>query len=189
MQRPVRFDRRHVLAMLAAGPLAVAARVNAAVPPELQAALPGARLLGEATMRWLGLAVYDILLWADDAQALARPEAHRLALELRYARTLDGAAIAQRSLQEMQGIGDVPADVGPRWLEAMQRIFPDVRKGDRITGLQIPGEMARFWLNGQPRGELRDAEFTRLFFGIWLSPRTSQPRLREALLGSRGTLS
>jgi hypothetical protein len=49
--------------------------------------------------------------------------------------------------------------------------------------------MARFWLNGQPRGELRDAEFTRLFFGIWLSPRTSQPRLREALLGSRGTLS
>ena len=30
---------------------------------------------------------------------------------------------------------------------------------------------------------MRDAEFTRLFFGIWLSPRTSEPRLREALLG------
>ena len=30
---------------------------------------------------------------------------------------------------------------------------------------------------------MRDAEFARLFFGIWLSPRTSEPALREALLG------
>ena len=68
----------------------------------------------------------------------------------------------------------------------MRQIFPDVKEGDRITGVQRPGEAARFFVNGQPRGEVRDAEFTRLFFGIWLSPRTSQPRLREALLGTQG---
>ena len=106
---------------------------------------------------------------------LPRPEASRLALELRYARSLEGAQIAERSLQEMQGIGEVTRERGERWLEAMRTIFPDVNKGDRITGLQIPGEAARFWVNGQSRGELRDAEFTRLFFGIWLSPRSSQP--------------
>jgi hypothetical protein len=32
-------------------------------------------------------------------------------------------------------------------------------------------------------GEVRDATFARLFFGIWLSPRTSEPQLRAALLG------
>jgi hypothetical protein len=180
--------RRDLLLALAAAPLAAAAS-RAPLPPELSAALPGARLLGEATLRWFGFHVYDIRLWADSATALARPEASRLALELRYARALEGAQIAERSLQEMQGIGEVPRERGERWLEAMRTIFPDVNKGDRITGLQMPGEAARFWVNGQSRGELRDAEFTRLFFGIWLSPRSSQPQLREALLGSKGASS
>ena len=109
-----------------------------------------------------------------------------LALELEYARALDGKAIAERSLKEMQGLGSIDAALAERWLQQMRHIFPDVKKGDRITGVQRPGEAARFFVNGQPRGEVRDAEFTRLFFGIWLSPRTSQPRLREALLGTQG---
>jgi hypothetical protein len=180
--------RRHVLLALAGTPLGAVAG-SATPPPELGAVLPGARLLGEATLRYFGMQVYDIRLWADDKAALARPEATRLALELRYARALDGAQIAARSLQEMQGIGEVPRERGQRWLAAMREIFPDVNEGDRITGLQLPGEAARFWRNGQPIGELRDAEFTRLFFGIWLSPRSSQPRLREALLGPRGASS
>jgi hypothetical protein len=36
--------------------------------------------------------------------------------------------------------------------------------------------------NGQPLGEIRDAEFARRFFAIWLSPQTSEPKLRLALL-------
>jgi hypothetical protein len=43
-----------------------------------------------------------------------------------------------------------------------------------------------FLLNGQPAGEIRDPEFARLFFGIWLSPRTSEPAMRRALLAGRG---
>ena len=58
-----------------------------------------------------------------------------------------------------------------------------MRAGDRITGVHLPGEGARFFVNGRLQGELRDADFARLFFGIWLSPRTSEPALREALLG------
>ena len=42
----------------------------------------------------------------------------------------------------------------------------------------------RFFLNGRARGEPRDAEFAKWFFGIWFSPRTSEPALRLALLGS-----
>jgi hypothetical protein len=34
------------------------------------------------------------------------------------------------------------------------------------------------------RGDIRDAEFARLFFGIWLSPRSSEPAMRQALLGT-----
>jgi hypothetical protein len=167
--------------------LALAAQAAPPPLPPVVASLPQpTRALGEGTLRWFGLHVYDIRLWADDARALAQPEASRLALELQYARALEGDRIAERSLKEMQAIGEVPGDRGERWLAAMRSIFPDVNKGDRITGLQIPGEAALFFVNGEPRGEVRDAQFTRLFFGIWLSPRTSQPALREALLGRKG---
>ena len=51
-----------------------------------------------------------------------------------------------------------------------------------LTGVHVPDSAARFFLNGKFVGEIRDAEFARLFFGIWLSPRTSEPKLRNALL-------
>jgi hypothetical protein len=51
-----------------------------------------------------------------------------------------------------------------------------------LTGIHQPGVGARFWLNGQLRGEVADAEFSRLCFGIWLSDSTSEPRLRAELL-------
>ena len=49
--------------------------------------------------------------------------------------------------------------------------------------MNLPGVGARFFVNGALRGEPKDADFARLFFGIWLSPRSSEPALREALLG------
>jgi hypothetical protein len=84
----------------------------------------------------------------------------------------------------MRRMGTVPAEQQARWLAEMQALFPDVRRGERLTGVHRPGESAAFWFNGQPHGQVRDAEFARLFFGIWLSPRSSDPGLRQALLGS-----
>jgi hypothetical protein len=90
----------------------------------------------------------------------------------------------KRSLKEMRRSAALAAEQESRWLAEMLRVFPDVRKGDRLLGLQRPGEAAVFWLNGRLRGEIRDAEFARRFFGIWLSPQTSEPALRRALLGA-----
>jgi hypothetical protein len=177
--------RKAALLLAAILPLPGLARRHP-LPPELVSELPGARLFGEGRLRFLGLPVYDIRLWSEGERFSSDPDAAPLALELEYARSLDGKAIADRALKEMQGLGAVAVTQGERWLAQMRQIFPDVVKGDRMTGVQRPGEAARFFVNGQVRGEVRDAEFTRLFFGIWLSPRTSQPRLREALLGARG---
>lgn len=181
--------RRATLAlMLAALPFSGQAK-RQALPPEVASALPDAQLVGQGKLRYLGLHIYDIRLWSPRADLKTSAYAAPLALELTYARALDGKAIAERTLKEMQGIDTVGDAQGERWLTQMQQIFPDVKPGDRLTGVQRPGEAALFFVNGEPRGEVRDAEFTRLFFGIWLSPRTSQPRLREALLGTRSAAS
>jgi hypothetical protein len=65
----------------------------------------------------------------------------------------------------------------------MKTTFPDVKKGDQLIGIHRPDGSASFTLNGKSIGEIRDEEFTRLFFGIWLSPRTSEPKMRNALIG------
>lgn len=168
----------------AAAPLRLAAQGLRAAPPELVLEWPAARLHGQGQLRFLGLAVYEIALWTP-LPALSALDWWQapLALEITYARALSGRRIAQRSLLEMQRAAAIAAELGARWLDEMTQLFPDVQSGDRITGVQRPGQAARFYGNGNVRGELRDAEFTRLFFGIWLAPVTSQPALRNALLG------
>jgi hypothetical protein len=165
-----------------------AAWAQPAVPPEVARALPAARLQGGGLLRFFGLRVYDARLWVGEQPVPAdgeRWDGLPLALELAYHRRLVGEQIATRSLQEMQRVGEVAEADGQRWLADMKRLFPDVEDGDRLTGVLQPQQGARFYLNGEPRGEVADAEFARLFFGIWLSPRTSEPGLRAALLGGR----
>lgn len=171
-----------VLALAAWAPLALA-EPSPAPPPEVQADLPGARLQGQGRLRYFGLHVYDIRLWTRTPARGDEILRANAALEIEYARALRGPLIAERSLSEMQRVGQFSASDGERWLTSMKQLFPDVQAGDRITGVHRPGEGARFHVNGRLAGEVRDASFARLFFGIWLAPQTSEPQLRLALLG------
>jgi hypothetical protein len=104
------------------------------------------------------------------------------ALELQYLRKLEGAAIASRSLEEMRRIGHFTDAQAQSWLAAMRELFPNVSAGERITGINVPGEGVEFWVNGQRVGAVKDVTFARLFFGIWLDERTSEPKMRAQLL-------
>jgi Chalcone isomerase-like len=176
-------DASRRMLMLAAAAAVLPAHAQAP-PPELAQALPAVRLHGEARLRFLGLHVYDIRLWTAPPFAPERWAETPLALEILYARSLVGRAIAERSLDEMRRQGELPADSADRWLAEMTRLFPDVRDGDRILGVTRPDLGAAFYFNGRLRGEVRDPAFARRFFGIWLAPQTSEPGLRQRLLGS-----
>jgi len=178
--------RRALIAALAGLASTRLAWAQVAPPTEVDGDLPGARLRGEGRLRFLGLHVYDALLWAPLPLSGLDVERTALALELRYARTLRGGLIAERSITEMRRVGSFDDEQAQRWLAALKQIFPDVNAGDRITGVHRPGEGARFHVNGRLAGEVRDPLFARLFFGIWLSSRTSEPQLRAALLGGGG---
>jgi hypothetical protein len=169
--------------------LAVSAQAEAqeAPPDELRGTLPGARLQGRMRFRWLGLTVYDTRLWVPGEPVSAQDYAGRaFALELLYARSLDGARIADRSIDEMRRVDRLDERQAGDWRAAMAAAFPDVVAGDRLTGLNLPGRGARFFHNTRPTREVADTEFARLFFGIWLSPRSPEPALRQSLLGERG---
>jgi Chalcone isomerase-like len=148
--------------------------------------LLGQRAIGQSLFRWWGLEVYRATLFGDTGFDPQRFERQRFGLELAYLRNFSGRDIAQRSLDEMQGIAPLDPAQARGWLEAMLKAFPDVRTGDRLLGAHDPEQGARFYLNGRLKSAIDDPAFSARFFGIWLSPRTSHPRLREALIAGAG---
>ncbi len=151
--------------------------------PELRDALPQAQLIGQTRLSVWGFKIYDARLWAPSGFSAADFAARPLALELAYLRAFEAVDIAERSLKEMQRSARISDAQAQQWRLEMQRVFPNVKAGDRILGVHRPGQGVSFWVNGQRGGDIADAEFSRLFFGIWLSPQTSEPAMRRALLG------
>jgi hypothetical protein len=151
-------------------------------PSEVAQALPQGQLIGTGRMRYLFWDVFDAALWVPPGFAAPRYFDHAFALELRYLRKFSGAELVASSLQEMRRVRGLDPAKEMAWSAAMRSAFPDVEPGDRITGVHRPGVGVRFFVNGRLQAVVDDADFARAFFGIWLSPDTSEPRLRSALL-------
>lgn len=150
--------------------------------PELANVLPQSRLVGKGRLTFWGFQVYDARLWALPGFKPDSLTTQPFALELAYLRAFDNQDVAERSITEMRRSTPISDAQAKAWIDEMMRVLPDVKAGDRVMGIHRPGVGAQFLMNGKPSGEIRDAEFARLFFGIWLSPKTSEPKLRLALL-------
>lgn len=135
---------------------------------------------GEAVMRFIGIKVYDIRLWTA---SMIHTYSEPFALELVYDLGFKGKDIADRSVTEMRRQGYNDETKLKRWGEMMGRIFPDIRKGDTLIGVSIPGKEIRFYTREKFIAAESDMEFAKAFFDIWLSEKTSEPKLRQRLLG------
>ncbi|MFN0163227.1 MAG: chalcone isomerase family protein [Burkholderiales bacterium] len=154
--------------------------------PYVRTWLPEARMVGSGRLTWLGFHAYDAALYAPQGRFVAdRP----YALELTYARDFKGEVIAERSISEIRKLGKLSdADAMP-WAALLRELFPDVRRGDRLTGIAGADSPARFYLNGRAIGTIADERLAQAFFAIWLDSRTSAPGLRKQLLGLSGPAS
>ncbi len=152
-------------------------------PDELRADVPDARLVGTGVLRFFGLRVYEARLWAGPGFVPEQYASQPMALELLYDRKLEGQAIAERSVAEMRRVGPFSEEQARQWLALMTKAFPDVVAQDRLLGLSDGQGGVRFFHNARQTAQTRDAEYARLFFGIWLAAQTSAPALRKSLLG------
>jgi hypothetical protein len=157
----------------------------AAIPPlpaQVIQSAPELEPVGEGRLRWFGLHIYDAALWAKESGWSID---QTVALDIRYARNIPGRRLVETTLDEMRRLGFRDEAAHARWAEAMTRVFPDVRRGERLTGVNRPGEGVAFYHEGRSAGSVPEVEFARAFFAIWLDPRTREPNLRESLIGKR----
>lgn len=154
------------------------------LPAAACSVLQSCRMIGQGQLRWFGFHVYDAALWSSSGRWQAQAP---YALDIRYARRVTGAQLAETSVDELRrlGIGDEAALA--RWGAAMRKLFPDVAPGSRLIGVHVPQRGALFYSATAYLGAIEDPEFARGFFAIWLDPRTQTPDLRAALLGRDGS--
>ena len=174
--------RRVVLAAVALIALSVTAAAMTR-PTEISGAINSTKPYGSGSLTWLVFTAYDATLWTDAPQwSMSAP----FALTLRYRMSFTTEELVERTVEEMAKVAPAtPKASVAAYADALRRAFPNVKDGDRITALHVPGSAVRFFHNGSRTADIVDPTFADSFFGIWLSPRTSEPRLRAALLKLR----
>jgi hypothetical protein len=155
---------------------------GAAALPEVVKESSTLSLRGEGSLKFLGFKVYDAQLWTPQKRHSA---ADVFALQLVYDMAFKGREIAERTVGEMRKVGYGEEQKLKRWGEEMMRVFPDVKKGDTLVGVSIPGKGVKYYSRDKLIGSIDDAEFVKAFFDVWLSEKTSEPKLREKLLGAQ----
>jgi hypothetical protein len=150
-----------------------------AVPNSVLGYIPQAEKIGEARLSVLFWDVYDATLYAPNKQWI---KGKPLALKLDYLRTLEGESIAYASKKEILKMGYDDVENLQRWLNFMKNIFPNVKKGDSITGIYTQDQQTIFLQGNDILGVIEDPEFGLWFFDIWLSEKASYPDARDKLL-------
>ena len=138
------------------------------------------QLLGEGRLTFLFFKVYDAKLFAEKKSTEFD---QKLRLEISYLRSLKGDDIYDRTLTEWKGIG-----LSEERINAIKPLikdkFPNVDDGDQIIAEYDPVDGLKVILNKKKvLITSSDVTFAKDFMGIWLSPETSEKKLRAKLFG------
>jgi len=136
--------------------------------------------VGNATLKVMFWTIYDSYLYNKDG--VYRGVEPELALRIDYRRNIKQDDLIDRTRKEWRKQG-VYASSSEAWLEQLEAIWPDIKRGDQIV-LRVNGELAsEFFFNGELIGSIADPLFTQRFLSIWLSEKSSFPELRDQLVG------
>lgn len=138
------------------------------------------QMVGQARLEVLWWPVYESRLYSPDGDYVegVRP----LRLEIQYLRDVEAQDLVDHTRKEWRRLG-VEGSQSQQWLQTLARLWPDVRKNDLLALVLDEQDRGTFYLNGKALGTIDDPGFGEDFLAIWLSPETSQPDLRLALIG------
>jgi len=157
--------------------------VASCLPWQAAAEKPGTlELVGEATLRFMLWPVYESRLYSPDGDYSA--DTRPLRLEIAYRRAFTSTALVEGTAREWRHLGFAHPRMA-QWLEDLRGMWPNVHEGDTLV-IQVDGqEQSTFFYNGESLGTIEHPGFGSAFLAIWLSPDTSRPAHRAALLEGR----
>jgi hypothetical protein len=138
------------------------------------------KLIGKGRFSFLIWNVYDAKLYSPNGIYNTNQP---FTLKLTYLRDILGVDIAKSTIDEIRKQGFKNELKLAKWNEQILRIFPDISTNESLTGTFTEKKTIIFYNDNKFIGEIKDKEFAKLFFDIWLGEKTSAPHLRKQLLG------
>lgn len=136
---------------------------------------------GTASLYKLIFHVYDAEFWTN-GEGWDQRSAYGLHLE--YGVDLTVEELLDSTREQLQRQPGVSKELRGNIVGQLRDIYPRVEEGDTITALYEPESGITFCHNGRKTGTITNPEMVRPFFAIWLGKHTSEPEMREELLGA-----
>ena len=144
--------------------------------------IPNAQMVASGRLTVFLFDVYDATFYTTNGKREVQPP---FALKLSYLRDIDGEKIADQSAEEIRNQERIDEITLAGWHSQMRNIFPNVKKGDSITGIYKATNECVFYKNNHFIGLISDGQFCDVFFDIWFGEKTSAPALRNQLVGQK----
>ena len=141
------------------------------------------KLIGQGTLKVLFFEVYDIRLLSDSNPFSWE---NNFQLEFKYKREVKKESVIESSVKEIRRQSNVLDKDINRWQEYLEQSIHPVQEGSQATVSWNPNGQITFHYQSSEPTTIEDENFARAFLNIWLGEETSQPKLRNQLLGEQG---
>ena len=140
------------------------------------------KLIGQGSLKVLFFEVYDIRLLADSKPFSWK---NKFQLEFEYKREVKKETVIESSIKEMRRQSSfLDKDIN-KWQEYLEISIKPVQEGSQATVTWNPNGQITFHYQSSEPTTIEDENFARAFLNIWLGEETSQPKLRNQLLGDQ----
>ena len=138
-------------------------------------------IIGEGTLKVFFMEIYDLRLIADSPNFSWQ---NKFKLDFIYTRDLKKESVIKSSIKELRRQSSVTESDIESWQRYLEQSIKSVQEGSHATVLWSPDGHITFYYENSDPTIIEDEGFARAFLNIWLGEETSQPRLRNELLGN-----
>lgn len=129
--------------------------------------------------------IYNSTLYTTTGQYPVSVEQSNIVFHIEYLRDITSADLIERTIEQWQHLG-LKSSEYQQYLPQLEQLWPDIKAGDSLT-LLINQSQSKFYFNQKYLGSIKQHIFGQQFLNIWLSAKSSQPKLRAQLLGVTNT--
>lgn len=137
--------------------------------------------VGSAKFSVLFWDIYNSTLYTKSGSYLHEASTEALIFEIEYLKDITRDDLIERTVQQWKYL-KIPESEYNKFIPLLKKIWPDISSGDKLAIL-VQNKQSIFFFNKVKVGYIEQKEFSQLFLDIWLSPNTSQTKLRKQLLG------
>ena len=145
------------------------------------APLDGLNKFGEGEMKVLFWHLYKAELFGESESYTVTDE--NLSLKITYKRDISKSDLIDATLEQWEHVGINHKHI-PNWLDKLDKIWPDIKENDVLIIAKNDDKTATFFDEANTLGTIDDPDFADAFLAIWLSEKTSRPKLRKKLIGT-----